>query len=62
MYLYTHKLLSGRWCDTVMNVHALSEDRSDNSEDSFCVELEQVLITTVFCSSGYYSVPRELCT
>jgi hypothetical protein len=41
---------------------ACPEDRSDNSEDSFCEELEQVLSTTVFCSIGNCGVPRKLCT
>ena len=29
------------WCIVVLNVHAPSEEKSDDSEDSFCVELEQ---------------------
>ena len=36
-------ILRGRWCNIiVLNVHALSEEKSDNSGDSFCEELEQV--------------------
>ena len=33
--------LRGRWCN-VLNVHAPSEKKSDDSKDSFCEELEQV--------------------
>ena len=33
----------GRWCNiVVLNVRAPSEEKSDDSEDSFCEELEQV--------------------
>ena len=36
-------VLRGRWCNiTVLNVHALSEEKSDDSKDSFYEELEQV--------------------
>ena len=36
-------VLRDRWCNiTVQNVHATSEDKSDNSKDRFCKELEQV--------------------
>ena len=34
-------VLRGCWCN-VVNVHALSEEKSDDSKDSFCEELEQV--------------------
>jgi len=35
--------LRGRWCNIiVLNVHAPSEDKSDDSKDRFCEELEQV--------------------
>ena len=35
--------LRGRWCNIiVLNVHAPSEDKSDDSKDSFYEELEQV--------------------
>ena len=30
------------WCNIVLNVHAPSEEKSDNSKDSFYEELEQV--------------------
>jgi hypothetical protein len=33
----------GLWCD-VVNVHAQTEDKTDDAEDSFCVEPEHVLI------------------
>jgi hypothetical protein len=36
-------VLRGRWDNMiVLNVHALSEDKSDNSRDSFFEELEEV--------------------
>ena len=36
-------VLRGRWCYIiVLNVHAPSEDKSDDSKDSFDEELEQV--------------------
>jgi hypothetical protein len=36
-------VLRGRWCNIiVLNVHAPSEKKSDDSKDSFCEELEQV--------------------
>ena len=36
-------VLRGRWCNIiVLNVHAPSEDKSDDSKDSFYKELEQV--------------------
>ena len=35
--------LRGRWCNIiVLNMHAPSEDKSDDSKDSFYGELEQV--------------------
>ena len=36
-------VLRGRWCNIiVLNVYAPSEDKSDDSKDSFYKELEQV--------------------
>jgi hypothetical protein len=36
-------LLSGRWCHIiVLNVHAPTEDKTDNVKDSFHEELERV--------------------
>jgi len=35
-------VLKGRWCNTVLNVHAPSEEKSDDSKDRFYEELEQV--------------------
>ena len=36
-------VLRGRWCNTIVsNVHAPSEDKSDDSKDSIYEELEQV--------------------
>ena len=38
----SYVVLRGRWCNTiVLNVHALSEKKSDDSKDSFYEELEQ---------------------
>ena len=37
-----HKVLRGRWRNTIVNVHAPSEEKSDESKDSFYEELEQV--------------------
>ena len=38
-----HIVLRGRWCNIiVLNVHAPSEEKSDDSKDSFYEELEQV--------------------
>ena len=35
--------MRGRWCNIiVLNVHAPSEEKSDESKDSFYKELEQV--------------------
>ena len=36
-------VLRGRWCNIiVLNVHAPSEEKSDDSKDNFYEELEQV--------------------
>ena len=36
-------VLRGRWCNTiVLNMHASSEEKSDDSENSVCEKLEQV--------------------
>ena len=36
-------VLRGRWCNTIVwNVHAPSEEKSNDSEDSFYEDLEQV--------------------
>jgi hypothetical protein len=38
-----HIILRGCWCNIiVLNVHALSEEKSDDSRDCFYGELEQV--------------------
>ena len=34
-------VLRGHWCNIVLNVCAPSEEKSDNSKDSFYEELEQ---------------------
>ena len=37
-------VLRGRWCNNiVLNVHALSGEKSDDSKDNFYEELEQVM-------------------
>jgi hypothetical protein len=35
-------ILRGRWCDIVLNVHALPEDKINYMKDRFYEELEQV--------------------
>jgi endonuclease/exonuclease/phosphatase family metal-dependent hydrolase len=35
-------VLRGHWCNVVVNVHALREEKSDDSKDSFNEILEQV--------------------
>ena len=38
-----HVLLRGQWCSiTILNVHAPSEEKSDDSKDSFYFELEHI--------------------
>jgi exonuclease III len=34
--------LKGHWCDIVLNVHASTKDKVDDTKDSFYKELEQV--------------------
>jgi len=34
-------VLRSCWCNIVLNVHAMSEEKSDDSRDSFYKELEQ---------------------
>jgi hypothetical protein len=36
-------ILGGRWCDIVLNVRATTEDKCDDTKDSFYDELEQWL-------------------
>jgi hypothetical protein len=44
-------LMRGRWCNIiVLNVHAPSEDKSDDSKDSFYVEWKQVFFKIIFLS------------
>jgi len=39
----SYTVLRGRWCNIiVLNMHATSEEKSDDSKDSFYEELEQV--------------------
>jgi hypothetical protein len=35
-------VLEGGWCGIIRNLQVPTEDKSDNSKDSFCDELEQV--------------------
>jgi hypothetical protein len=43
--MVSYIVLRGRWCDIiVLNVHAPSEDKSDDLKYSFYEELEQVFI------------------
>ena len=42
----SYTVLRGRWCNIiVLYVHAPSEEKSDNSKDSFYEELEQVFLS-----------------
>ena len=39
----SYMVMRGRWCNIiVLNLHAPSEEKSDDSKDSFYEELEQV--------------------
>ena len=47
-YRVSYIVLRGRWCNIiVLNVLAPSEEKSDESKDSFYEELEQVLIISL---------------
>jgi len=35
-------VLRGCWCNSILNVHTQSEEKSDDSKDSFYEELEQI--------------------
>jgi hypothetical protein len=40
----SYEVLRGRWCNSiVLNAHAPTEEKNDNSKDSFYEKLEQVL-------------------
>jgi hypothetical protein len=39
--MMSYEVLRGRWCNSiVLNAHALTEEKNDNSKDSFYEELE----------------------
>jgi len=38
----SYTVLRGHWCIIVLDVHAPSEEKSDDSKDSFYEELEQI--------------------
>jgi hypothetical protein len=38
----SYTILRGRWCRIVLNVHAQTEDKTDDVKDSFYEELERV--------------------
>jgi len=39
----SYRTPTGQWCDIiVLNVHAPTQDKSDDIKDSFCKELEHV--------------------
>ena len=45
----------GHWCNIiVLNVYAPSEEKSDDSKDSFYEELEQVFIIFLITTSNFY--------
>jgi hypothetical protein len=39
--------LKGYWCDTVLNVHAPTEDEDDIIKDNFYEELDRYLISSL---------------
>jgi len=41
-YRMSYIFLRGHWCNIVLNVYAPSEEKSDDSKDSFYEELKQV--------------------
>jgi hypothetical protein len=48
-------ILRGRWCRvTVLNVHAPTEDKTDDVKDRFCEETER-------CSLNSLNIIRKLC-
>jgi hypothetical protein len=52
-------VLRGRWCNIiVLNVHAPSEEKWDNSKDSFHEELEQGFFLIIFLSTIKNPVKR----
>ena len=45
----SYMVMRGRWCNIiVLNLHAPSEEKSDDSKDSFYEELEQVFFLSFF--------------
>ena len=53
-------ILRGRWCNIiVLNVHAPSEEKSDDSKDSFYKELEQSLSFLRACCYIHFSLPTR---
>jgi hypothetical protein len=40
--LMSYIILRGRWCHIVLNIHAPTEDKTDDVKDSFYEELERV--------------------
>jgi len=51
-------VLRGRWCNIiVLNVHAPSKEKTDDSKDSFYEELEQVFFI-IFLSTNENSLRR----
>jgi len=41
----SYTVLRVHWCNIVLNVHAASEEKSDDSKDGFYEELEQVFLS-----------------
>lgn len=39
----SYGVLRGCWCDIILSVHAVSEDKSDKTKGSFCKELYHIL-------------------
>jgi len=42
--MFFYILLRGHWYDSALNVHTLTEDKSDDTRDSFYNKLEHVSI------------------
>ena len=44
--MMSHIIHRGRWCNMiVLNVHEPNKEKSDDSKDSFCEELEKVFLS-----------------
>jgi hypothetical protein len=54
-------ILCDRWANVfVLNVHASTEGKSDDTKHSFCAELERVLSTTIQAFCLEISIKEEM--